>query len=320
MSLTRRSIANGSANSAIAVLVQSELAAGSPATYEHGMFEGVRLAVVVPARNEEHLLPNTLATMPDFVDDVVVVDDASTDRTFEVASTLAGGRIRVHRHRRNRGVGAAIVTGYRIALDAGAHAIGVMAGDAQMHPDDLAGLARPVVSGEVDYAKGNRFGHPDARRIIPMERFVAGRVLSFLTRRAAGLPTLADSQCGYTVVSARAARLVDLDAVFPRYGYPNDLLGKIAGAGLKIRDVPVRPVYADEKSGIRLWHVPVILGLIARVAWERRSQKVSRGAADIHAQKARNSLTLAGESSLWCGPPKEDAHVGERPLRDAVSR
>jgi glycosyltransferase involved in cell wall biosynthesis len=240
------------------------------------MLEGVRLAVVVPAYNEERLLPKTLATMPSFVDDVIVVDDASTDRTFEVASALADGRIRVHRHPSNLGVGAAIVSGYRLALDAGALAIGVMAGDAQMHPDDLAALARPVIQGDADYAKGDRFSHPDANRIIPVERSIAGRVLAALTRRAAGIAALSDSQCGYTVISARAVRQIDLDAVFPRYGYPNDLLGKIAGAGLEIRDIPVRPVYGDEKSGVRPWHVVVILGIIARIARDRRSQAKSR--------------------------------------------
>lgn len=250
--------------------------------------------MVVPAHNEERLLVKTLTTMPSFVDDVIVVDDASTDRTFEVASSLAGGRIRVERHRANRGVGAAIVTGYRLAFEAGAHAIGVMAGDAQMHPDDLAALALPVVRGEADYAKGDRFSHPEAPRVIPVERSIAGRVLSSMTRRAAGLAVLSDSQCGYTVISARAARKVDLDAVFPRYGYPNDLLGKIARAGLQIRDVPVRPVYGDEKSGVRPWHVVVILGLIARIAWERRLHESPLGAVGFRREARQEALDPRG--------------------------
>ena len=247
------------------------------------------MAVVVPAYNEERLLPKTLATMPAIVDDVIVVDDASTDRTFAVASDLADGRIRVHRHSSNRGVGAAIVTGYRLAIEAGAHAIGVMAGDAQMHPDDLAGLALPVIKGETHYAKGDRFSHPDANRIIPVERSIAGRALAALTRRAAGIAALSDSQCGYTVISARAAREVDLDALFPRYGYPNDLIGKIAGLGFDIRDVPVRPVYGDEKSGVRPWHVVVILGIIARIAWDRRVRATAGAPPPISTRKTIGS-------------------------------
>jgi len=233
------------------------------------MLEGSRLFVVVPAYNEERLIGKTLASMPTFVDQVIVVDDASTDRTAPVACTSGAERIRVERHATNRGVGAALATGYRLAIAAGADAIAVMAGDGQMHADDLARLALPVIRGEVDYAKGDRLGHADVAELMPWGRRIAGQVLSWLTRRAADLPVLSDSQCGYTVISARAAERIDLDALFPRYGYPNDLLGQLALAGFRVRDLPVRPVYGEEKSGIRPWHVVVILWLIARVAWRR---------------------------------------------------
>jgi glycosyltransferase involved in cell wall biosynthesis len=232
------------------------------------MLEGARLFVVVPAHNEERLLGATLGGIPDFVDCIVVVYDASQDATVEIAGAWPDGRVKVVRHETNRGVGASIATGYRFALRGGADAIAVMAGDAQMHPDDLAALALPVVRGEVDYAKGDRLAHPEVRRLMPWGRRVAGRMLSRLTAWAIGV-SISDSQCGYTVISARAAAGIDLDALFPRYGYPNDLLGKLAIAGFSIRDVPVRPVYGTEASGIRPWHVGVILGLVARTAWRR---------------------------------------------------
>jgi glycosyltransferase involved in cell wall biosynthesis len=241
------------------------------------MLERSRLAVVVPAYNEERLLAVTLATMPSFVDVVIVVDDASRDGTAGVAGG-AGGRVQVERHAANRGVGAAIATGYRAAVRAGADVVAVMAADAQMHPDDLAKVALPVALGEVDYAKGDRLGHPDVARIMPRARRLAGRLLSWLTRRAVGLAALSDSQCGYTAISARAIERLDLDQLFPRYGYPNDLLGMVARRGLSIRDVPVRPVYADERSGIRPWHVLVILGLIARIALRRFPRETQRRA------------------------------------------
>jgi glycosyltransferase involved in cell wall biosynthesis len=232
------------------------------------MLEGARLFVVVPAHNEERLLPTTLAGIPAFVDRIIVVDDASRDRTADVAASMGDARIHVVRHDTNRGVGAAIATGYRAALRAGADAIAVMAGDAQMHPDDLAVLARPVVRGQVDYAKGDRFAHPDVRQLMPWARRIVGSALSRLTGWAAGVH-LSDSQCGYTVISSRAAAGIDLDRLWPRYGYPNDLVGKLSLAGFAVRDVPVRPVYGTESSGVRPWHVAVILGLIARTAWRR---------------------------------------------------
>jgi glycosyltransferase involved in cell wall biosynthesis len=236
------------------------------------MLEGARLFVVVPAHNEERLLPTTLAGIPAFVDQIIVVDDASRDRTAEVAASMGDPKIHLVRHDINRGVGAAIATGYRAALRAGADAIAVMAGDAQMQPDDLVVLARPVVRGHVDYAKGDRFAHPDVRRLMPWARRIVGGALSRLTGWAAGLP-LSDSQCGYTVISSRAAAGIDLDRLWPRYGYPNDLVGKLSLAGFTVRDVPVRPVYGTESSGIRPWHVAVILGLIARTAWRRSTTR-----------------------------------------------
>jgi glycosyltransferase involved in cell wall biosynthesis len=248
------------------------------------MLEGARLFVVVPAHNEDRLLGTTLAGIPEFVDRVIVVDDASEDATAEVASALGSERVEVVRHASNRGVGAAIATGYRVALSAGADAIAVMAGDAQMHPDDLMALALPVVRGEVDYAKGDRLAHPDVRRLMPWARRVAGRALSRLTGWAAGVP-LSDSQCGYTVISARAAEGMDLEALFPRYGYPNDLVGKLALAGYSIRDVPVRPVYGTERSGVRPWHVAVIACLIARTAWRRVATR--RALLAPHAPRSR---------------------------------
>jgi glycosyltransferase involved in cell wall biosynthesis len=254
------------------------------------MLEGARIAVVVPAYNEERLVAVTIASIPDFVDLIVVVDDASTDRTVAVAASFSSDRIRVERHSENRGVGAAIVSGYRVAMDAGADVIAVMAGDAQMHPDDLQALVLPVVRGEVDYAKGDRLHHPDVQRIMPKGRFWVGRALSWLTAQAAGLDDLSDSQCGYTAISARAAQAIDLNRLFPRYGYPNDIVGMLALAGLCIRDVPVRPVYGSEDSGVRPWHVAVIVGLIGRIALRRAS---ARDVELVVQRRARETISSA---------------------------
>ncbi len=261
------------------------------------MLESARLVVVVPAFNEERLVERTLGGMPGFVDEIIVVDDASRDKTAEVARSCGDPRVHVATHDRNRGVGAAIATGYRLALGGGADAVAVMAGDAQMHPDDLAALALPVVRGEVDYAKGNRLDHTDAHR-MPTLRRVAGRALSRLTGWAAGIE-LSDSQCGYTVISARALGRIDLDTLYPSYGYPNDLLGKLALAGCSTRDIPVRPVYAGETSGIRPWHLAVIVGLVARTALRRvasrgKTNGSAAGAGDDFFRVAKGVLEVEG--------------------------
>jgi dolichol-phosphate mannosyltransferase len=227
------------------------------------VLQGNRVFVVVPARNEQSWIGGVLRSMPAFVDRVIVVDDGSTDATAALARD-AGASVLVHE--RSRGVGAAIISGYVEAMAGGADVVAVMAGDGQMCPDDLEALVLPVVRGEADYTKGNRFDHPDVKHVMPNARRRVGRVLSRLTGLAVGLPSLSDSQSGYTAISRRALEAIDLDKVWQGYGYPNDLLGHLCRARQRVRDVRVRPVYRGEASGLRARHVIVIAGLIARAA------------------------------------------------------
>jgi glycosyltransferase involved in cell wall biosynthesis len=242
------------------------------------VLESARVAVVVPAHDEERWIAETVSRMPGFVDHVIVVDDASADRTAPEAARLGDARVEILRHRENRGVGAAIVTGYRRARALGADVAAVMAGDGQMHPDDLAGVVLPVVRGEVDYVKGDRLAHPGVFRAMPPARLAGTAALAWLTRRAAGLPRLSDSQCGFTAISAGAIDALgpELDGLWPRYGYPNDLLGALARRGLRIGEATVRPVYRGEASGLRPWHLATIGYVIGRVAY-RRSRALRGG-------------------------------------------
>ncbi len=228
------------------------------------MFETKTVAVIVPAYREERLISRMLRRVPDFVDAVYLVDDASDDATLQRAEALGDARLRCVRHRQNSGVGAAIVSGYRRALDDGFQLLAVMAGDDQMDPGDLPALLAPVARGGADYAKGNRFLHELAQH-MPAHRRWGGRALSLLTRLTSGLD-VDDCQCGYTVLSASAARELPLSELWPRYGYPNDLLLMLATRGLRVTEVPVRPVYADEASGVRPWHLLSVAGVIVRRA------------------------------------------------------
>ena len=249
------------------------------------VIESARIAVVVPAFNEARWIAETVETMPDFVDHVLVVDDASTDATSAAAraarsrsrtrsrSRSRSERVEVIRHARNRGVGAAIITGYRRARALGADVVAVMAGDGQMDPADLRAVLRPILDGAADYVKGNRLLYPGVFRTMPPARLVGTAVLAWLTRHAAGLPSLGDSQCGYTAISASAIDALDrdrdLDAIWPRYGYPNDLLGALSRRSQRVGEVVVRPVYRGEASGLRARHVVTIGYLIGRVAYRR---------------------------------------------------
>ncbi len=241
----------------------------------------MKIAVVVPAFCEERLIARTLRGMPSFVSQIVVVDDASPDRTRDAAKSVGDPRVCVVRHRVNRGVGAAIATGYRIAFAAGADVCAVMAGDAQMDPQDLWALVAPVLRGEVDYCKGDRMSHPEARRLMPRPRWFGNGMLSWLTERAVGV-RVRDSQCGYTALSKRAHAQLPLDKLWPRYGYPNDLLGMLAERGLTVREVVVRPVYADEVSGIGLRHALFVIPyVLLRVVLRRMTYTLNATAFEV---------------------------------------
>jgi glycosyltransferase involved in cell wall biosynthesis len=230
----------------------------------------VRIAVVVPAYNEAWHIEAVLRSMPSFVDTIIVIDDASSDETVAQvrAMSLLDSRVVLLQHDTNRGVGAALSTGYREASRRAAQVVAVMAGDGQMDPRDLRDVLAPVLVGEADYVKGNRLARPSLSRSMPRVRRWGSRVLARITSWAAGV-AIHDSQCGYTAIRVAALERVDIDTLWPRYGYPNDLIGRLALAGLRIAEVPVRAVYRGEKSGLRVWHVPRIVWLIGRVAWRR---------------------------------------------------
>jgi len=235
------------------------------------MLGDASVIVVVPAFEEAPRIARVIRGVPAEVDRVIVVDDASRDRTGDEARAASDGRVTVVRHAMNRGVGAAIARGYREALAAPGgpnDAFVVMAGDAQMDPADLARVAAPIARGEAGYVKGDRFGAPDVARVMPRARLVGGKALSWLTSRAIGV-RVRDSQCGYTAIARWACARLDLDGLWPRYGYPNDLLSQLALRKIPIAEVPVRPVYADEVSRLRAWHLAGITRVIAR-AWVRR--------------------------------------------------
>jgi glycosyltransferase involved in cell wall biosynthesis len=244
------------------------------------MFRQRVIAVVIPAFNEADKIAGTIRSVPGFVDHVIVVDDGSRDATAAIARRAArrlsrrgGGRqVEVLVHAQNRGVGAAIGTGYARALALGADATAVMAGDGQMDPADLPQLLAPVVDGVADYAKGNRFAWPGGWREMPAVRLAGSVALSWLTRAASGYWRLFDSQCGYTVASRQALAAIDPERMFARYGYPNDLLARLGAAGARVVDVPVRPVYGPAwRSGLQPSRVALPLAWLLLRAFVSRA-------------------------------------------------
>jgi len=331
------------------------------------MYRGERVAVVVPAYNEERHVRGVLETLPALVDRAYVVDDASTDDTWAeiraavraapagraveasaagdaasagvsppnpdaggTGATDAGGPgatdtggpgatdaggpgatdaggpgatdaggpgatdggragdrtdgttgplpgelpVRVPddgadpvvvavRHAENRGRGAAVKKGYRLALADGMDVVAVMDGDGQMAPDQLERIVHPVATGRADYAKGNRLDGPEYWRGMSGWRLFGNVLLTGLTRVSSGYWGLRDPQNGYTAISRETLAALPLEELYDDYGFLNDVLGALSVAGARVTDVPLPAVYGDEESGIRYGQfVPAVSTLL----------------------------------------------------------
>ncbi|WP_276301481.1 glycosyltransferase family 2 protein [Halorussus lipolyticus] len=207
-------------------------------------------------------------------------DDSADSGEPESAAgdSSPGARVVPLRHDENRGVGAAIKTGYRRARADGIDAVAVMAGDGQMDPDQLSRLLDPVVSGRADYAKGDRLATDEYTAEMSNWRLFGNALLTLLTRTASGYWRMSDPQNGYTVVSGEALDRLDLDSMFDDYGFANAMLVHLNVADMRVADVPMPAQYGDEDSGIRYsTFVPQLSGLLAKgFAWRLAEEHLGR--------------------------------------------
>jgi glycosyltransferase involved in cell wall biosynthesis len=238
------------------------------------MYKGLTIAVVVPAHNEEALIGKTVSTMPDLVDHVIVVDDASTDATCEKASTAGDARVQVIRHEYKLGVGGAIVRGHRRAVELAADVAVVMAGDAQMDPEYLPVLLDPICDDGYDFTKADRFFGFDSFLGMPRYRVVGNVLVGFLAKASTGYWNLFDPLNGYTATRTEALRRLPLERVRTDYAFECDILVYLNTIRARGKDVPVPAVYGDERSGIRLFRdARKLLWAMFRGFWRRITWK-----------------------------------------------
>jgi glycosyltransferase involved in cell wall biosynthesis len=241
------------------------------------MYKNNKIGVVVPSYNVRHLIGRVIETMPDFVDKIVIVNDTSKDDTQQVVESYQpkNKKIVLINHEVNQGVGGAIASGYKWCRDNQVDIAVVMAGDAQMDPQDLPKLLDLIIEGKADYTKGNRLFTGDAWNIIPRDRYLGNSALSFMTKIASGYWHVADSQCGYTAINKSALKMINWDQMYKRYGQPNDLLVRLNIYDFVVADVPVTPVYdIGEKSGFKPFKmIPKLSWLLLKIFLYRMTQK-----------------------------------------------
>ncbi|WP_222918383.1 glycosyltransferase family 2 protein [Natrinema sp. SYSU A 869] len=282
------------------------------------MYKGDQIGVVVTAYDEASFVGRVIETVPDFVDRIYAVDDRSPDESWAVIQRVArqvneaadgetapeiavadGGddrRVVPIRHTENRGYGAAVKTGYRRAAEDGMDVVAVMNGDGQMDPAILDRIIDPVVTGEVDYAKGNRLLRPEDREDMSTFRFVGNAMLTGLSKFASGYWSIGDPQNGYTAISREAIEELDLEMITDQYGFLNHLLTALNVAGFRVADVPMSAVYGEEESSIEYVSFVrfVSLLLLRSFCWRLANRYVIRSFNPAIVYYGAGTVGLAG--------------------------
>jgi glycosyltransferase involved in cell wall biosynthesis len=218
------------------------------------MYKDKKVAVVVPAHNEEPFITEVIETMPSFVDRIYVTNDGSTDSTGNILSNIASDRLVVMTHSQQMGAGAAMLSGYKRACANKMDVIAIMAGDGQMDPAILDRILDPIVEGKADYSKGDRLSLPQHKDGMPAWRAFGNFLLTYLTRIASGYRHVSDPQNGYTAISRGVLERVDLNKVETGFAFENDLLVKLHVYGARVVNVPHPARYRGERSKIKYLH------------------------------------------------------------------
>ena len=216
------------------------------------MFLNSKVVVVLPCYRVERHIADVFAAIPAFVDKIICVDDASDDGTGRALEKLNDARLIIIRHERNRGVGGAMLTGFREALKIGADVVVKLDGDGQMDAGKMAALIHPIVSRQCDYAKGNRLSSPSDMKGMPRVRLMGNLILSLLTKAASGYWKLMDPQNGYLAISGKLLKRLNLDKIASDYFFENSMLIEASLQNARIADVVMPAFYGDEKSNLRI--------------------------------------------------------------------
>jgi glycosyltransferase involved in cell wall biosynthesis len=233
-----------------------------------------RVVVAIPAYRAEATIAEVVQTLPAFVDHIIVVDDRSPDRLFEVASALSDSRLILLRHEKNRGVGGAMVTAYERALEVGCDIVVKMDADGQMDPERLSDLLDAMLNGNFDYAKGNRFLHRGALAAMPRHRLLGSLALTFLTKMASGYWHIFDPQNGFVACRSVMLQRLELWRIATDYFFENDMLVHLNVLGARVVDVPLPARYANEVSSMRISRILTSFpGRLFRRFWWRIYQR-----------------------------------------------
>jgi dolichol-phosphate mannosyltransferase len=213
----------------------------------------MKIAVVVPSYRVTDHIQEVLSKIGPEVEQIFVVDDACPDNSGDfVEKNVKDKRVTVLRHKANQGVGGAVISGYRAALDAKADIVVKVDGDGQMDPGLVPRLVEPILRGEADYVKGNRFDSLEDLLEMPRIRIFGNAVLSFWSKLSTGYWSITDPTNGFTAIHSKALKAVNLDKLRKSYFFESDLLFRLSVVNAVVADMPMKAVYGEERSHLRI--------------------------------------------------------------------
>ncbi|THT97951.1 glycosyltransferase family 2 protein [Lampropedia puyangensis] len=226
------------------------------------------VAVVIPSYKVTRHIMDVLAGMPDCVQRIYVVDDACPDGSGQfVQEHNQDPRVQVLFHEQNQGVGGAVMTGYRQALEDGVAVVVKVDGDGQMDPSLIPRFIKPILSGQADYTKGNRFYRPQSLQVMPKVRLFGNLALSFMTKLSSGYWPNMDPTNGYTAIATNVLKVLPLEKIAKRYFFETDLLFRLNTVRAVVKDIPMEAVYGDEVSNLNVRKVlpEFLMGNLSRM-------------------------------------------------------
>jgi dolichol-phosphate mannosyltransferase len=214
------------------------------------MYKGFSITIAIPAYNAQESIANAISTLPEWSDKIIIVDDCSNDETYRLLEKWSDNKILLLKNERNLGVGGAMKRVYQEALAQGADIIVKIDSDGQMDPAYLPQLLEPIISGNANYTKGNRFLHTTELKQMPFIRRLGNLGLSFMTKAATGYWNIFDSTNGYTAIDKNTLAQLDFDNLSNRYFFETSMLMELYNNRAVIKDVPIPARYQGEKSSL----------------------------------------------------------------------
>lgn len=210
------------------------------------------ISVVIPSYKVSKYILDVIKDIPEFVNHIIIVDDKCPQNSGQIAKTSSDSRVIVCYNEKNLGVGGAVITGYKKALELNSDIVIKIDGDGQMDVNYMQKLIQPILDGKADYTKGNRFTDFKALRAMPKVRLFGNSGLSFLVKAASGYWNLMDPTNGYTAINKHALEELDLDNIAKRYFFESDMLINLNIENAVVVDVEIPAKYGDEKSSLSI--------------------------------------------------------------------